>query len=62
MYDLLVKLMIATALLQLGISVDRSNRCGDQQCIPNIERHTRNVLHVPWKPISVFPEEATRFK
>lgn len=49
MYALLVRLMLLAALLELGIGMDGLTKL-------------RDVLKVDWKPISVFPEEAKRFK
>jgi len=53
MYNLLVKLMLIAALMQLGISVANYGK---------VEKASRDVLKVDWNPISVFPEEAKRFK
>ena len=53
MYNLLVKLMVVTALLQLGVSVANSLE---------VEKASRKVLQIDWKPISIFPEEAKRFR
>lgn len=54
MYQLLVRLMLLASLAQLGIS-SLTN-------LKNIERKSRDVLKIDWKPISVFPEEAKRFR
>ena len=62
MYDVLVKLMIVAALAQLGISLADFSHCHSRQCLAQIERRSRDVLHVDWRPISVFPEEAKRFR
>lgn len=53
MYNLLVKLMVITALMQLGISATNSLE---------VEKASRKVLQIDWKPISLFPEEAKRFR
>ena len=62
MYDLLVKLMLVVALLQLGISFSEFNDCHSRQCLQKVEKRSRDILKIDWKPISVFPEEAKRFK
>jgi hypothetical protein len=61
MYSLLVKLMIFVALLQLGMSLKNFESCRSRSCSLQLERHSREVLNVDWKPISVFPDEARRF-
>jgi hypothetical protein len=62
MYNLLIKLMVLAALLQLGISADKFFSCRSRQCASRIEKASRDVLKIDWKPISVFPEEAHRFR
>ena len=62
MYNLLIKLMIIAALAQLGISLATFENCESRECLARIEKASRKVLNVEWKPISVFPEEARRFR
>ena len=62
MYNLLTKLMIAAALIQLGMSVSDFQFCHSRQCAQQIEKRSRDVLRVDWQPISLFPEEARRFR
>ncbi len=62
MYNLLIKLMLITALLQLGWSLSDFENCHSRQCLARIEKHSRDILRIDWKPISVFPEEAKRFR
>lgn len=62
MYNLLIKLMVLSALIQLGISADKFFSCRSRQCSSRIEQASRDVLKINWKPISVFPEEAKRFR
>ncbi len=62
MYNLLIKLMLLTALFQLGISLSDFKKCRSRQCFAQFEKRSREVLRINWKPISVFPEEAKRFK
>lgn len=62
MYQLLLRLMLLSALLKLGISVSDFYNCKSVQCQKRIDKGFQEVLHVDWKPISVFPEEAKRFR
>ncbi len=62
MYDLLIKLMILSALTQLGMSFTNMEACRSRHCARNLESYSRKILHVGWKPISVFPKEARRFR
>jgi len=58
MYDLIVKLTVAAALLQLGISVLDFKNCHSRECVEVLEKKSRDVLRVDWKSISIWPEEA----
>lgn len=62
MYSLLIRLMVLSALVQLGISASDFMSCTSLQCVKRVERASRDVLRIEWKPLSVFPEEAKRFK
>jgi hypothetical protein len=62
MYSLLVRLMILSALFQLGLSLSDISDCRSRQCLARLEKASRRVLNVEWKAISVFPEEAKRFR
>jgi hypothetical protein len=62
MEKLLITLMLVAALVKFGISVSDFRNCHSQQCIQMVEKRSRDVLRVDWRPISVFPEEARRFK
>jgi hypothetical protein len=61
MYEIMIKLMVAAALLQLGMTLSKPKDIASRSGMARIERASRQVLHVDWKPISVFPEEAKRF-
>lgn len=61
METLLVRLMFLTALFQLGYAVSDLDNCHTRQCVQKIEKASRDVLKITWKPISIFPEEAKRF-
>lgn len=62
MYDIIVKLMVLAALLELGLSVTDLESCRSRDCLQKLERRSREVLKIEWRPISVFPEEARRFR
>lgn len=61
MYSILIKLIVAAAFLELGMSISSFKDCPSRACLIRIERASRAVLKIDWKPISVFPEEARRF-
>lgn len=56
MYTILVRLMLVVALLEFGVSIT------DLRNPVKLEQASRKVLRIDWKPISVFPEEAKRFR
>lgn len=62
MYSLLIKLMVIAALMELGISLSEFSDCNSRECIQKIEKRSRDVLKIDWKPISVFLKEAQRFR
>lgn len=61
MYDLIVKLILISAILQFGLSLSDLRGYHNRECAQRIEKASRKVLRIDWKPISVFPEEARRF-
>jgi hypothetical protein len=54
--------MAVAALAQLGISLASFRNCRSRSCLARIEKASREVLRVGWKPISLFPHEAKRFQ
>lgn len=62
MYDLLVRLMFISALLQLGITLNDVRECRSRACLVRMDKAVKEVLRIDWKPISVFPEETKRFR
>jgi len=62
MYGLLVKLMVVAALLELGMNVSEFEQCHSRQCLQQIEKRSRDILKVDWRPISVFQSEVRRCK
>ncbi len=61
MYNLLLKLMLAVTLLQLGFAVTDIEDCSSRKCTQKLEKAKNEVLKIKWRPISVFPQEAKRF-
>lgn len=61
MYSILIRLMLLGALLQLGLKSEFTD-CHSRQCLIKLEKASKQILHIDWRPISVFPEEAKRFK
>jgi hypothetical protein len=62
MYETLVRLMLIAALAKLGISATDFFTCDSDKCRQQLQKKTQEVLKVNWNPISVFPEEAKRFR
>lgn len=62
MYKLLVSAMLMAAFSELGISLKDFENCHSRQCVRMFQRKAIDVLRIAWRPISVFPEEARKFK
>ena len=62
MYRLLVKLMVIAAFAEFGMNVDVLKNCHSRQCVVMFQKRALDVLKIDWKPISVFPAEAKRFR
>lgn len=68
MVKILFALMVAAALEQfgqvgrVGMTIYDLRHCRSRTCLKQIEKHSRDVLRVNWKPISVWPEEAKMFQ
>ena len=54
MYHYLAKAIVISTLLQLGLNF--------KDVLANPEYAKRKVLKINWKPVSIFPEEARRFR
>jgi len=64
-YNVLIKLIVVASLLELGISVSKIGfygECSSRACWSELQRASHNVLQIDWRPISVFPKEAERFR
>jgi hypothetical protein len=62
MYQLLVRLMVGAALLELGMSWADLRDCRGRECLMRIEKASREITRIKWRPIVVFPEEAKRLR
>jgi hypothetical protein len=54
--------MLMAALSELKINVSDFTNCHARQCMMMFQKKALDVLKIEWKPISVFPNEARRFK
>jgi hypothetical protein len=61
-YNVLIKLTVVASLLELGISVSKIGDCSSRVCWSELQRASQKVLRIDWRPISVFPKEAVRFR
>ncbi len=62
MFKLWIRLMVLAALAEFGISLYEFETCHSRECVMRLQAKSLKVLEVDWKPISVFPEEAKRFR
>jgi hypothetical protein len=62
MSSLLIRLIVLASFTQLGISLSAFRDCRSRSCLVRIEKASREALRVDWKPITVFPGEARRFR
>ena len=62
MIKLLLTLMLIFAALQAGLSLSEVQNFHSRQCMRALEKASRDVLKIKWRPISVFPDEAQRFR
>lgn len=62
MYELLLKLLIVSAILRLGLSYSDFTECCKGHCHGQLIAARNKVLKVDWRPISLWPEEAKKFR
>lgn len=62
MYKILLRLIVGAALLELGVTWSQLDDCSGRACWTQLQRASLQVLQIDWKPISVFPKEARRFR
>ena len=61
-YTIIVRLLVVSAFLQLGLNLSRIENCDSRMCMDEIQRSGLRVLKIDWRPIGVFPEEAKRYR
>lgn len=54
MKTLLIRLMFVTAVIQLGYAVSDFEDCHSRQCVQKVEKASRDILKINWKPIVIF--------
>lgn len=57
MYTILVRLLVMAALLDLGISLAKIDKCDSRLCLMEVQKASLKVLKIEWKPIRVFPDK-----
>jgi hypothetical protein len=62
MLNLLIRLIVLVSLAHLGLELTQTGDCKSRECSLRLEKASREVLRVNWRPISVFPEEGRRFR
>jgi hypothetical protein len=62
MYNVLIKLIVVASLLELGLSFKDFGECSSRACWSELQRASQKVIRIDWRPISVFPKEAERFR
>lgn len=62
MDSILVKLLLISALAQLGLNSLFDQGCRGFLCLKTVHAASLKVTKIDWRPISVFPEEAKRFQ
>lgn len=54
--------MVGSAIQQLGLNFESLQKYKSREILGKLEAAKYKVLKIDWKSISVFPEEAKRFK
>lgn len=62
MNDLLLKLFIMITIMQTGIALKDFTDFSTKQNQLKLKTAQVKILNIDWKPISVFPEEARKFR
>lgn len=62
MSNLLLKLYLIAAAIQLGLSLTDMANCHSRECASRLDKASREVLRIDWRPISVWPEKAKKFR
>ena len=62
MYHVLIRLFLIAAFLELGLTISDFTNSNSAKSANNIQQAKAKILKINWKPISVFPEEARKFR
>lgn len=62
MYRILIRLILIATLLEFGMSAKSLTDCRAGHCIAHLQKASMRLTKIEWKPISIFNEEAERFK
>tara|TARA_B100001248_G_scaffold227480_1_gene185921 strand:+ start:732 stop:920 length:189 start_codon:yes stop_codon:yes gene_type:complete len=62
MYKLLLIAMLIYAAAQTGLNINEVLECKSRSCLKQVDSKIEKVIQVDWKSISIFPEEAQRFR
>ncbi|MBK9322427.1 MAG: hypothetical protein IPM97_05645 [Bdellovibrionaceae bacterium] len=62
MYQILVRVIVLAALVELGMTAEGFKNCRSRQCLERVQKAAVRYSKVDWKVISVFPGEAERFR
>jgi hypothetical protein len=44
------------------LSLHNIEKCDSRECLARIEKASKRLVDIEWRPISVFPEEAKKFQ
>ena len=62
MYQIQLRLILLIIIAQLGLKLSDFIYCDSPQCHKRVGIAVNKVLQINWKPISIWPDEAKRFK
>jgi len=62
MFKFLLLIVLIAYASQFGVRITDLAGCYSSQCISRLEKAREKILHVDWQPISVWPEEAKKFR
>lgn len=62
MYRTYILLLLVATLPALGLSLKNARDCSGRECVVKFRNASLKVLKVEWEALSVWPEEAKRFK
>lgn len=62
MFKLLLKLALIYMVISTGLTASELLLCRRGFCTDQLEKAARETISIDWRPISIWPEEAKRFK